>query len=287
MKKSLLIMSLFIAGWGYSQEEVKVEEKEKSTNEPKETTEPDTIRFKVGKSEVLVISRDNEGKNIRVEEIDTIDAAPPKKERHNEAHWGGMELGFNVNLNAAGTDKFSGYEYWENDPAKSIYFNFNIMEKKFKIIKEYVGLTTGMGFNFNSIGFKDNYVLVDSIGTIYGKHSAVEYSKNKLKASYFQVPLMLEFNTHANNNKGFYLAAGVIGGVRMSSKIKREGKLDGDEFTEKQKGTYALNAFKLDATARLGHGNWGGFVNYSLIPLFDTSKTVAVHPLTFGLSYGF
>jgi hypothetical protein len=43
----------------------------------------------------------------------------------------------------------------------------------------------------------------------------------------------------------------------------------------------------LDAAMRMGYGNWGAFATYSLLPLFETSKTTEVFPLTFGLSINF
>lgn len=286
MKKLVFFAFISVAGMSFGQTEEKENKPEEVKVEMKEN-DPDTTRFNIGNSEVIVISRGGDGKNIKVEEIDTIDAGPEEKKRHNEAHWSGLELGFNNNLSAAGTNSFPGYPYWENDPAKSIYFNINLFEKKFKIVKEYVGLTTGLGFNFNSFAFKNNYELVDTVDMIYAKLGDTKYSKNKLKASYLQLPLLLEFNTKADNRKGFYVAAGVIGGVRLTSKIKREGEFDGKEFQEKTKGTYSLNPYKLDATARLGYKNIGLFANYSLVPLFESSKTVGVYPLTFGLTMGF
>lgn len=282
MKKIVFLTLVAFSSVGFAQnEEVKTTpEAEKKENLP------DTTRFNIGNSEVIVISRGGDASKIKVEQIDTIDAAP-KKTRKTEAHWSGLELGFNNNLSAAGNTSFPGYPYWENDPAKSIYFNLNLFEKKFRIIKEYVGLTTGLGFNFNSFAFKNNYELIDTVDMVYAKIGSTTYTKNKLKASYLQLPLMLEFNTNANNNKGFYAAAGVIGGVRIGSKIKREGEINGREFQEKTKGTYSLNPYKLDATARLGYKNIGVFANYSLVPLFESSKTVGVYPLTFGLTMGF
>ena len=101
------------------------------------------------------------------------------------------------------------------------------------------------------------------------------------------MPLLIEFNTHADNDKGVYLATGLIGGARLTSKIKRKGEDEGQEVFEKRKGTYALNSFRLDATARVGHGKWGAFLNYSLLPVFDTEKTTSVHPVSFGLTRSF
>lgn len=269
--KNLLIIGTLVCSTGIFSQEVP-----ESPKEPKPKEESDTTRFNLKKMEVILVSKN-----------DTIDAGPKGPSRNNEAHWAGLDFGFNVLTNGSGSAKFPGYKYWETDPAHSIYFNLNIAEKKLKIIQEYVGLTTGIGFNFNQFAFTNNYILMDSIDTIVGVISPQEYTKNKLRAAYLQVPLMLEFNSNRDNNKGVYLAAGVIGGVRLTSRIKRVGKIEGEQFKEKVKGTYALNPFKLDLTGRVGYGDFGAFVNYSVLPLFDTDKTTEVYPLTFGISFDF
>lgn len=251
-----------------------------NAQETPQTTEheSDTTRFNLKKVELILVEKHDN---------DTIDAGPDIPNRNNEAHWAGMDFGFNVMTNGSGSSKFPAYKYWENDPVHSIYFNLNVAEKKLKIIQEYVGLTTGIGFNFNQFEFKNNYILMDSVDTIVGLVSPQDYSKNKLRAAYLQIPLLLEFNTNKDNEKGVYLAAGVVGGVRLTSRLKRVGKLNGDVFKEKIEGTYALNPFKLDLTARIGYGDFGAFVNYSVLPLFDTAKTTEVYPLTFGVTLGF
>lgn len=248
----------------------------------------DTTRMKFGKVELLVIDHSEEYDDDELA-TDTIDASPEEDEaERNEAHWAGLDLGVNVLLNDQyGTD-FSNNPYWENDPAKSFNFGLNLVEHKFGIYKNYVGLTTGLGFNFTQIGFKNNYVLTTSPDSVYAIMDTVyNYSKNKLSATYLQVPLLLEFNTSSDDDNNFYLAAGVVGGVRLSSKIKREGEFDGKIFEEQVKGVYALNSFKLDATVRMGYQDWGVFATYALIPLFESGKTVDVHPFTVGLTHNF
>lgn len=256
----------------------------------------DTTRLKLGKKDVIIISENGRVKkaeyNPEDEEMDadTLDAAPQSKEDEDyiEAHWAGLDLGFASMLNQAGSTSFPTHPYWQNDPAKSIYFNLNLVEHKFSIYKNYVGITTGLGFGFTQFAFNNNYIIHSNADSTYAMMDTLStYSKNKLKASYLQVPLMLEFCTSDNDDKNFYLLAGVVGGVRMTSKVKREGTTNDKDFEVKNKGTYGLNPFKLDATVRMGYNDWGAFVTYGLIPVFDTQKTEAVHPLTFGLSYNF
>lgn len=268
MKNIILIASILIGGYGFSQ------------------NEPDTTRMKVGKNtEILIINNGGDADSVDLSFLDTIDAGPKEPVRVNEAHWTGLDFGMNVNTNGSGSDKFGNYSYWENDPLQSFYFNVNFAEKKIKVIKEYVGISTGLGFNFNQIGFKDNFVIADSADTLTAFVSPTNFTKNKLRVAYFQIPLMLEFNTNKDNNKGVYLAVGAIAGVRIASRTKRVYELNGEKVKEKAKGTYGLEPFKLDATARIGYGDWGAFANYSVLPLFSTDKTTAVHPISFGLSY--
>lgn len=250
--------------------------------------EIDTMKMKFGKTQVLVISKSDGGTDEVDIDIDSDEEEPREKSRKSEAHWAGLDFGFSILLDENGKSDFSNHPYWKNDAAKSQVWNLNLFEHKFNFGTPYVGLTTGLGFSFTSVAFKNNYLIQSTADSVYAVMDTVHnYSKNKLKASYLTVPLMLEFNTSADEDKSFYLAAGVIGGVRLTSKTKRQGEFDGKEFKEKVKGPFNLNPFKLDAAVRFGYADWGVFANYSLLPLFDQGKTVDLYPLTFGLSLNF
>lgn len=241
----------------------------------------DTTRINLKKMEILIVEP-------RAAIEDTVNFEP-KDERNNEAHWAGIDFGFTALLNSAGQNSFLAEPFLKNDIARSHVWNFNILEHKFKIIKEYVGLTTGLGFSLNQVSFDNNYVL-GSMGdsTFAVMDTVINYEKNKLRATYLTVPLLLEFNTNKNNDKGVYLAAGVVGGLRIASRYKQVFKMDGDKVRAVQKSDYNLNPFKLDATARLGYGDFGAFVSYSMLPLFEQGATVQeAYPLTAGLTLNF
>jgi hypothetical protein len=255
--------------------------------------EKDTTRLNFGETEVIIINS-KKGK-VLVDEnlllVDTIDATPndkKDKKTDNEGHWGGLDFGVTMLMNSAMQSSFPSNNFLENDPAKSWYWNINMVDHRFNIYKHYVGITTGFGVNFTQIGIKNNNVLYDNNDSLWVvKDTINNYSKNKLRGTYLQIPLLLEFNTNEDQDKSFYVATGVIGGVRVGSAVIQ--KIERDNFNNKQKskGTYGLNPFKLDATLRMGYGNWGLFANYALLPLFDTKKTEEAYPLTFGLSMNF
>lgn len=251
-----------------------------------EENESDTTRVNLGKTELILVQHDDDIQDTL--NIDDQDGEKKRSKKDREAHWAGVDFGFTMLMNPSFENNFPNHPYWKNDAAKSTVWNLNLLEHKFNIAKEYFGITTGLGFSFTSVAFSDNYVLSYNSDTLMAAIDTVtNYSKNKLKATYLTVPLLLEFNTNADSDKSFYLAAGVVGGVRLTSQVKRKGEVDGDKFTFKERGTYGLNPFKLDAAVRMGYSDFGVFANYSLLPLFDTGKTTEAYPLTFGLSLNF
>ena len=283
---TILLFSLLFTSTVYSQEEIVTEESSESVETVEENIEtpPDTTRVNLGKTEFIIVGHDDDENEFESEFEEDNDE--PKSESSNDGHWAGVELGFTSLMNSENGNNFTNYPYWDNDEAKSTTWNFNFFEHKFNFgSKGHLGVTTGAGLSWTSLAFKDNYILSSSPDTVFATIDTLNvYSKNKLKATYFTVPLLLEFNAKPNT---FYFAAGVIGAVRIGSKTKRTGEIDGNEFKLKTKATYGLESFKLDGTVRMGYGDLGVFANYSLLPLFDTTKTSEVYPLTFGLSLNF
>lgn len=252
--------------------------------EEEETKSPDTTRVNLKRVEILIIEKLDSIESNALGEENPEETKPDRA----EAHWAGLDFGFSMLMNQQFAPEFTNNPYWETDAARSQVWNLNLLEHKFRLYKDYIGITTGLGFSFTSAAFTDNYLLLNNADTLFAEmDTTLVYSKNKLKASYLTVPLLLEFCTNADANKSFYLATGVVGGVRIASKIKRAGEFDGKDFTQTVKGIYGLNPFKLDATVRMGFSSFGAFASYSLLPLFDTGKTVEVYPLTFGLSMNF
>jgi len=251
--------------------------------------EPDTTRVNLGETEVIFVKTKKAGAD-GTQPADTLDADTDKKDkkRSHDGHWAGVDFGVTMLMNPSFQTDFPADPQWENDPGKSFIWNLNLFDHKFSLYKHYLGITTGVGFSFTQIGLRNNYQLNDNADSIWVSFpdSLTTYSKNKLRATYVQVPLLLEFNS-SDDDHAFYVAAGVVGGIRIGSSVKRKVNEDNFESKEKIKGTYGLNAFKLDALVRVGYENWGLFASYNVLPLFDTDKTSAAYPLSLGLSLNF
>lgn len=210
-----------------------------------------------------------------------------------EPHWVSFDLGFvsmfrlNEQTNSRFDTDFSTNDYWQIDPVKSMAINVNFLEYKLPIFKQYLGLTTGLGYGLTSLALRNNYLIQHSNDTVFCVSDTIQsYKNNALAMHRLTLPLLLEFTTKPEAKKSFYLAAGVIGAWRFASTSSKTGEYaNGDKFNNTTSSRFNLQHFSLDATVRAGFGKYlGAFVEYSLTPLFKKGSTIAIYPLRFGLS---
>jgi len=206
-----------------------------------------------------------------------------------DAHWAGFDLGTLLLMNDAFSTDFGEHDYWKNNVLRSSNFNFNFLEYKIPILRQYIGLTTGLGLNFKSIAFREDYVLAHTTDSVYAVVDLTQtYRRNTLNSSYLTVPLMVDIATQKYQRNSFYFAAGLIGGMRIGSYTYRSGKFtNGDRFQNTIHSKYNLAPFTLEATVRIGYGAWGIYGTYQLNSLFKKGNTVAVMPISAGVTYNF
>jgi len=252
----------------------------------------DTTRIKLPKAEILIIEREELEDEVEVNASALDSLAPDADEDHHktnyEAHWAGIDLGFTSLLNSNNQHQFPNHPFLKNDPASSLQWNFNLMEYKLGLFREYVGITTGLGIGLNQISFQSGEQLTFKNDTLQVTYDTItSYSKNKLRAAYLTVPVLLELCSAESNDNQFYLSAGIVGGVRIGSSVKRVGDIDGKGFKQKLKGSYGLNPYRLDAHVRAGFGDVGLHASYSLLTLFQSDVSEPCYPFSFGVSLNF
>ncbi len=222
----------------------------------------DTTRLKLGDKRIMIFGDEDENKSA-------------KKKHEVKSIWAGFELGVNGYLTPGGSSDFpKKYNFLELNYKKSLSINLNFWEQHIKLYKNYIALTTGAGFEFNRYYFDNNVTLLPINDTVAGFDTGIDYSKNCLKASYINVPLLLEFNTHSNPKKSFHLAAGLVGGYNLSTKVKQVYELNNKTYKNKVKNDFNMNPFKVAATVRVGYGKVNLFATYGLTPFFQ-EKAVA------------
>ena len=189
----------------------------------------DSIKVKIGNMKIVILDDRNgnmKGEKRMIiderviiqedEEDETFDMGSDNfATKTNNPVWSGFGLTSNGFMNAQ-NQIASGSElgFLELDPARSIGVQLNVVEKRFPIIKGFLGLTTGLGIQWNRYAFKGNYDISATNDTIFGvENTAVNYSKNVLSSAYLQAPLLLQINTNKNPSESWTIAAGIVGGI--------------------------------------------------------------------------
>lgn len=265
MKRNiLLVMALLLGGMASAQ------------------VESDTTRFTIGNTEFIIIGKDT----VQLDE----DGDPEKRESGDLTYWSGFEVGINLPMNGDFKNEFTS-AHLQTDPAQSFVYSFNFMEKRIPIIKSYFGIVTGLGFSNSRYGFKNNQTRLFANGdTTLGVLDTTMingFSKNQLRLSTFNVPLLFQINTSKYEDKNFHIAFGAIGGVRIGSNVKYKYESSDGSFKSKEKGRYNLSAFQLTGTIRAGYKDFGLFANYNILSLYEEDKSEVAYPLSFGVSFHF
>lgn len=236
----------------------------------------DTTKFQWGKRRFIIID-DNDTTKVK--------AKKEKKERSKVKDiWSGFEIGINGYLTK---DHELGlpnkYEYLDLNYRKSIFFNLNFYEGHLKLYKNYVALTTGLGFAFNRYMFSGDYTIPTKAMTWPTRNYALSFKKNLLKSSYLTLPLFLQLNSNSKPKKSFHLALGVVLGYNLGSQLKQVYDRAGVTYKLKAYDTFNLNPIKVSPSVRFGYGNFNAFASYSLTSLFKQSRLPELHPFTVGV----
>lgn len=173
------------------------------------------------------------------------------------------------------------------DPAKSIGLQVNFAEKRFPIIKDYLGVVTGLGFQWNRYALKGAYDLTVVNDTLVGLNTGLNYSKNVLSSTYLQAPLLLQISTNKDPNKAWNISAGVVGGIRVDARQTQKWESDGKKNKDKTKDDFQFNPFQASLMATVGYGDWSLYVTYGLSDVFNEGAALKARGVNAGILLSF
>ena len=269
-------------------------------------SESDTTKMKIGNRTIIIIekkdnSENKENKEIEIEEeIIVVEGKEIKREKKKEkkakkykarkySRWSGINLGLNQFVHLDDYSELDGTtDIWQVKPWKSRTWNINFMEFSLSIVKRHLLLTTGLGFEYRNYSFdRDIDLEYDNSENIFPiENNTIDYNKNKLHASYVQIPLLLEINTSTRPKKGLYLAGGVIGGYKMNSYVVQKYKANGQKIKTEIDDSFNLNPYQLEGTLRIGFNRFMLYTNVDLLPVFEediSSTGDQLANVTFGI----
>lgn len=256
--------------------------------------DPDTSKVRIGKKKyTVIVDNDKEIRIITDENANVITEDIQEKKVHKHARrmdgtWGGFEIGLTnfVNKDYKMTLPTDG-EFMDLKVANSMEFNFNFAEKSLGIIKNYVGIVTGLGLQYQNYRFVDDFTLTKTEDGILAGPVDEDLYKNRLSIWHLNLPLMLEFQipVYGENNR-IKLSAGVIGGLRIGSRQVQKYMVNDEKQKIKIKDDFYLRDFNYGFTARVAYGDVALFANYYPQTLFENCMGPEIYPVTIGIHFG-
>ena len=253
----------------------------------------DTTIVQLGNRGVSIIEGED-GTSINIIDMDDdAESKPEKKKKKFKPHYAGIEIGLNNYLTVNHT--IADQSFMNLNTTKSRNFNLNFLEYGFGLGTSYVGIVTGMGIEWSSYVFDaDNSIIKDGDGnittadpliTIAHVDTPSDYfvSSSSLKTSYLTAPLLFEFQIPAGKKRA-HISAGVIGGLKITSKAKL--KYESSDGSEKKslRDDFSLSPFRYGATVRIGYRAINIYANYYFSPLFSETTTPELFPFSIGLN---
>lgn len=253
----------------------------------------DTTRIKFGKNALIIVDNGDET-DIHVRKFDGKDNQKgfeepftKHKKKGFDPHWAGVELGVNGLMMSDHSTNLKGDASMLNlNMSKSINFNLNFLEYGIPLAKQYVGLVTGMGLEYNNYRFESDITLKKENGKVVADSSyiknGVNLFKSKLTTVYLTVPLLMEFQIPAGDSK-IFLSGGVIGGLKLGSHTKVVYDRDGDKQKDKNRNDFYLATLRYGLHASVGYKFIKLYTTYYPVALFQQDKGPEVYPFNVGL----
>lgn len=258
----------------------------------------DTTYIKLGKRDITIVD-EGDDTTIKVydddveKETKSVVFVPERSDF--KGHWAGLELGVNDFLDSDySMNRTAENEFMNMRTSRSWNINLNFLQYSLGLIKDRVGLVTGMGIEFSNYHFTNNNSIVvdEQSGQIapndYYDVQNIEPDKNKFMTTYLTVPLLVEAQVlNGSRSDRIHISAGVIGGLKIGSSTKVVYREDGSKLKDKERDDYNLNALRYGLTARIGYEFLNLYANYYPTPLFEDGKGPELYPFALGIVLAF
>ena len=195
-----------------------------------------------------------------------------------------LEVGLNTLLNTSGYSLENGINPFDLDVVNSVNFTYYPFMQRISIINRKLNLIHGIGLQYNEFNFQNPVRLVAQSPQLQFEYDeGLVLKKNKLKAWYLTLPIMINIESNPYKySRSFRISGGIEGGIRLRSWTKRKS----DQFgKEKRKDDYNLNQFKVALRGQIGVGVFNLFSTVSMTELFDPDQNggYEVFPFTIGI----
>jgi hypothetical protein len=208
-----------------------------------------------------------------------------KRRYEMHSHWAGFGWGFITMTDGAAINNVNGIQL---DLNRSYEFNYNMIEHITPIFLRYLGISSGIGFSWRNY-YLDNKTFFkeeNDIVSVLTDASTNKYKYSRLSNWYLTVPLMLELQLFKSSKRKPYIAAGVIGDIRLATSNRTKYvNAAGSTIRTTEHGMNVL-PISMDYVAQAGMGKISIYAKYSPISIFETGKGPDVQHASIGFIIG-
>ncbi|AMR31650.1 hypothetical protein A0256_09555 [Mucilaginibacter sp. PAMC 26640] len=188
-------------------------------------------------------------------------------------------LNDNGSFKLSPANNFLRYRSW-----RSSNIGFDVLQIGYRFSSSFRIYTSG-GFDWINLRLRERGTVLRDQDVLTFVPDNVNYSKNRLTASYLRVPVAFDFRTRDDaDGRRFHFVGGLDMGLLLSSSLKQESQQNGDQ---KRSGDYHFTKFRYGPFLRVGYGAIGFYAKYYLNDTFDDSPAQAgLRSFNVGMSVG-
>ncbi|MDA0912559.1 MAG: outer membrane beta-barrel protein [Bacteroidetes bacterium] len=179
-----------------------------------------------------------------------------------------------------------------DDVSQSWRLEFNPLEKRQRILGEFLGITTGLGVDWWRVGIDPEHRLdYDEVNQIVVAEilnpDSVNVTKNQIDAIYLRVPFLASLHTYRAGKSGFHIEAGLVAGYLLHSNYQYERQSGFTTLTTSEE--FVINPLQLNGRASIGIGKISLLGEASLLPFFDENPQDSpnMHSFSIGVQFRF
>lgn len=235
---------------------------------------------------------------------------PKKEKKDSEGYWGGISISavsmaqFQGNLEDydATWGARDGLGLITDDALSSWRLELNPFEYRQRILGEFVGFTTGLGFDWWHVGVDNEHILQHGrtgLSNPFGEAGNVvssqvlnadtlEMQKNSINAVYLRFPLLVSLRTSRSGSKGLHVEAGFVSAYMLRGSYKYEYTQAGST-TSVEEEDFPINPLQINARIGVGFKNVSLLAEASLLPFFEEEQVdqPTMHAFSLGLQFAF
>lgn len=177
-----------------------------------------------------------------------------------------------------------------DDAFESFRVSVNPFERRQKLLGEFFGITTGIGFDWIRLGVSPDRVLgydesSDTVVAYDLQPVSTDVLINRINAVYMRVPVLASVHLFRPGGKGLHAEAGLVAGYLLYGKYNREYKLGGSNTVTEE--DFPISPIQLSARIGVGFGKVSLLGEAALLPFFDEnpSDSPSMHSFSVGIHF--